>query len=172
MMRLLKSLFCFTILIFGKTCIAQTVSKPLVVGSADVFHSKILNEDRVVNVYLPEGYQQNDGVEYPVIYVLDGGMEEDFIHIMGIVRFNTQPWIARFPRSIVVGIEGNVRRRDFTFAVANTDFIEKAGFHKSRFPQYGGSEKYIDFIEKELQPYIKENYSAGGRRTIIGESLA
>ena len=62
------------------------------IGSADVFHSKILNEDRVVNVYLPEGYRQNDGIEYPVIYVLDGGMEEDFLHIMGIVRFNTQPW--------------------------------------------------------------------------------
>lgn len=35
-----------------------------------------------------------------------------------------------------------------------------------------GSGKYIGFIEKELQPYIKENSSAGGRRTIIGESLA
>lgn len=153
-------------------CFAQTGSKSLIIGRSDKIHSKILGEDRIINIYLPQDYQSSDTTQYPVIYVLDGGIEEDFVHIAGIVRFNTQPWIARFPRSIVVGIEGNVRARDFTFSVANTDFIEKAGFHKSRFPQYGGSEKYIDFIEKELQPYIKENYSAGGRRTIIGESLA
>lgn len=79
---------------------------------------------------------------------------------------------ARFPRSIVVGIEGNVRRRDFTFAVANTDFIEKEGFQKSSFPQWGGSAPYIDFLEKELQPYIEKKYGGSGRKTIIGESLA
>jgi len=153
-------------------CFAQTRSTPLIVGSSDTVHSRILNEDRIVNIYLPEDYQPNATMKYPVIYVLDGGIEEDFVHIAGVVRFNTQPWIAKFPRSIVVGIGGNVRRRDFTFAVANTDFIAKAGFQKSSFPQYGGSEKYISFIEKELQPYIEKNYSAGGRRTIIGESLA
>ena len=164
--------FFFITLIFNSFCYAQTGNKPLIIGSSNLFHSKILNEDRIVNVYLPEDYQHNDTIKYPVIYVLDGGMEEDFVHITGVVRFNTQPWIARFPRSIVVGIEGNVRRRDFTFAVANTDFIEKAGFKKSSFPQFGGSEKYISFVEKELQPYIEKTYSSGGKRTIIGESLA
>jgi len=50
------------------------------------------------------------------------------------------------PASIVVGIENTNRRRDFTFSVSNTDFIEKEGFQKSSFPQYGGSELYIQAI--------------------------
>ncbi len=153
-------------------CEAQENCKPLVIGKSDLLHSKTLKEDRILNIYLPENYNTNDTLTYPVIYILDGGIEEDFLHVAGIVRFNTQDWIGRSLRSIVVGIEGNTRRRDFTFAVSNTAFIEKEGFSKSSFPQYGGSEKYMNFIEKELQPYIAKAYKAQAKRTIIGESLA
>ncbi|RAJ08349.1 hypothetical protein LX64_00997 [Chitinophaga skermanii] len=166
LLTLLLTLFVSTL------CFAQSSSKPLVIGKSDLLHSTILGEDRTINIYLPEDYTPSDTMKYPVVYVLDGGLEEDFIHIAGIVRFNTQPWIARFPRSIVVGIEGNTRRRDFTFAVSNTDFIEKEGFQKSSFPQYGGSAKYIQFLEKELQPYMEKTYFATGKKTVIGESLA
>lgn len=161
-------LILFT-LFTGGLCVAQEKSKPLTIGKSDLLSSKILKEDRILNIYLPENYNANDTLTYTVIYILDGGTEEDFLHIASIVRFNTQDWIGRFPRSIVVGIEGNTRRRDFTFAVSNTDFIEKEGFSKSSFPQYGGSEKYMNFIEKELQPYITKAYKAQAKKTIIGD---
>ncbi len=167
-----KTLFFLITLFINGLCFAQTENNVLSIGKSDLFHSEVLKEDRIINIYFPEDYKLNDTIAYPVIYVLDGGMEEDFMHITGIVHFDTQPWIARFPRSIVVGIGGNIRRRDFTFAVNNTDFIEKEGFQKSSFPQYGGSEKYIRFLEKELQPYIEKNYSKSKTRTLIGESLA
>jgi hypothetical protein len=96
-MKPLKNLFLLIILIFNSSCIAQSTSTPLVVGNANVCHSKNLNEGRIVNVYLPENYQLNDSIKYPVIYVLDGGMEEAFLNITDIVCFNTQLWIARFP---------------------------------------------------------------------------
>ena len=99
-------------------------------------------------------------------------MEEDFFHIAGIVHYNTQPWVERFPRSIVVGIENTNRRRDFTYSVPDLNFLEKEGFKKESFPQYGGSEKYISFLKNELQPYIEKKYKANNNRTIIGESLA
>lgn len=172
MQKSTKMLFLLITLSISSICVAQTETTVLSIGKSDLFHSSILNEDRIVNIYLPEDYKLSDTTAYPVIYVLDGGMDEDFMHIAGIVRFYTQPWIARFPHSIVVGIGGNVRRRDFTFAVSNTDFIEKEGFRKSSFPQYGGSEKYIRFLEKELQPYIEKNYSRCKTKTLIGESLA
>ena len=169
----INSIFLILItLIISGFCSAQEKSKPLTIGKSDLLSSKILKEDRILNIYLPENYNKNDTVNYPVIYILDGGMEEDFLHITGIVRFNTQDWISRFPRSIVVGIEGNTRKRDFTFTVSNIDFIEKEGFSKSSFPQYGGSGKYMDFIEKELQPYINKTYKTDAKKTIIGESLA
>jgi predicted alpha/beta superfamily hydrolase len=151
---------------------SQNNTKPLVFGNSEVFHSDILKEDRNINIYLPEEFNPTDATKYPVIYILDGGVEEDFFHIAGIVRYNTQPWVERFPRSIVVGIENTNRRRDFTYAVPDLNFLEKEGFKKESFPQYGGSEKYISFLKNELQPYIEKKYKANNNRTIIGESLA
>lgn len=150
----------------------QISSTPITLGTSDVIESKILNEKRTINIYLPQDYVANDTVTYPVIYIPDGGVEEDFIHLVGIVRFNTQPWIARFPNSIVVGIENTNRRKDFTFPVKSTDFITKEGFSLEHFPQYGGSDNYISFMEKELFPYIEKKYKGNKHRTIIGESLA
>lgn len=138
---------------------------------ADSVKSAILNETRVINIYLPDGYSPDSATRYPVIYLLDGGTDEDFVHVVGLVKYNTTPWINRFPPSIVVGI-GNVnRQRDFTFAVSNLDFLAKAGFKKSQMPVYGGSDKFISFLDKELQPFIEKRYRANASKTIIGESL-
>lgn len=165
-------LFFLTLLICHYFAVGQTKERDLTIGKSTTLHSNILNEDRKVNIYLPDNYGKNDTLTYPVVYVLDGGMDEDFFHIAGIVRFDTQPWIARFPNSIVVGIEGNTRRRDFTFAVPDIDFLEKEGFQKASFPAYGGSQKYIAFLKDELLPYISKHYKAKAERTVIGESLA
>ncbi|MGE8242116.1 MAG: alpha/beta hydrolase [Sphingobacterium sp.] len=171
-MKYCKNIILFIAIIYSCISFAQTKSNVLSSCQSEVLHSNILNENRTINIFLPNNYQANDTVTYPVIYVLDGGMEEDFFHIAGIVRFDTQPWIARFPNSIVVGIEGNTRKRDFTFAVPNVDFLEKEGFQKSSFPTYGGSEKYMGFLKDELLPHISKNYKVNTQRTIIGESLA
>lgn len=167
----------FILLIIGSVmahcaATAQTAVKPLVFGVTCRLSSRILNETRTINIYLPEGYNANDTITYPVIYIPDGGVEEDFFHIAGIVRYNTQPWINRFPKSIVVGIENTNRKRDLTFAVSNLDFLEKIGYKKEDMPYYGGSANYIAFLEQELQPYIAKQYKVNKSRTIIGESLA
>ena len=143
----------------------------IVLGVVDTLSSEILQEKRIINIYLPEDYSAGSPATYPVIYLLDGGVEEDFIHITGIVKYYTTPWIDRFPKSIVVGI-GNVnRRRDFTFATANLDFVAKMGFDKKDFLYHGGSEKFILFIENELQPFLQKHYKTNSSRTLIGESL-
>lgn len=162
--------FLFT-LFFVHAAFTQA-SKPITIGYSVQLQSKELAEERTINIYLPEDYDPKDTVKYPVIYIPDGGMEEDFFHIAGIVRFNTQPWINRFPRSIVVGIENTNRRRDFTFPVKDLGFVEKMGFKKEQFPAYGGSGKYIAFLQNKLQPWINSNYKTNGKRTVIGESLA
>jgi predicted alpha/beta superfamily hydrolase len=64
--------------------VKQTEStKPFVLGVIDEIQSKELTEKRILNIYLPEGYNQNDTIKYPVIYLLDGSADEDFIHIVG-----------------------------------------------------------------------------------------
>lgn len=139
-------------------------AKPFVLGVVDEFQSEILKEKRTVNIYLPEGYNPKDSVQYPVIYLLDGAANEDFIHISGLVQFYNFDWINIVPKSIVVGIVSPDRQRDLSFP---TTF----GDHPTRFPNAGGSTKFISFIEKELQPFIEKKYKGNNDKTLIGQSL-
>jgi predicted alpha/beta superfamily hydrolase len=139
-------------------------SKPFVLGLIDEIQSKELAEKRILNIYLPEGYQQNDTTKYPVIYLLDGSADEDFIHIVGLVQFNSFEWVNQVPKSIVVGIATVDRKRDFTFPTS----IEG---DKKRYPTTGHSDKFISFIEKELQPYIQAKYKTDANKMLIGQSL-
>lgn len=144
---------------------------PFLLSVTDTIHSSYLDETRTINVYLPEGYSAESKDTYPVIYLLDGGVEEDFVHIVGLVQYNTQSWINRFPKSIVVGIQNTNRRKDFTFPVPDLNFVSRIGFSADQFPAYGGSGKFIQFLEKELQPFISATYHTNNGKTIIGESL-
>jgi len=139
-------------------------TKPFVLGLIDEMYSKELGEKRVLNIYLPEGYNKNDTVTYPVTYLLDGSADEDFIHVAGIYQFNSFEWINRVPKSIVVGIATVDRKRDFTYPTT----IEA---DKKKYLTTGHSDTFIAFIEKELQPYIQKKYKANDSRTLIGQSL-
>lgn len=155
----------FSLLVFGlQAQDTKHVRKEFVLGYTETLSSKILGEDRILNIYLPEGYDDNDTVKYPVIYLLDGAADEDFIHVVGLVQFNTFPWIGRIPKSIVVGIANTNRKRDFT----NPTAIES---NKKMIPVNGGSARFIAFIEKELQPFITQQYHTSGSKTLIGQSL-
>ena len=114
------------------------INKPFVLGEIDEIYSDILSESRVLNIYLPEGYNNNDTIRYPVIYLLDGSADEDFIHIAGLVQYNSFEWINRVPKSIVVGIATVDRRRDFTFKTSIKKDAES-------YPNSGQSDKFITF---------------------------
>ncbi|KRD06379.1 esterase [Flavobacterium sp. Root901] len=163
---ILSFLFLSSTFIFGQNNKSKTTEtvKPFVLGVIDEIQSKELGENRILNIYLPEGYNPKDAEKYPVIYLLDGSANEDFIHISGLVQFNSFEWINQVPKSIVVGIATVDRRRDFTFPTT----LEK---DKKRFPTTGHSDKFIAFIEKELQPFIDKKYKTTSSKTIIGQSL-
>ncbi|HEU0126781.1 alpha/beta hydrolase [Flavobacterium sp.] len=156
----------FSSLVFSQKSRTKTteISKPFVLGVIDEIQSKELNEKRTLNIYLPEGYNPAEATKYPVIYLLDGSADEDFIHISGLVQFNSFEWINQVPKSIVVGIATVDRKRDFTFPTT----IEN---DKTRFPTTGHSDQFIAFIEKELQPFIEKKYKTTESKMIIGQSL-
>lgn len=139
-------------------------TKPFVLGVIDEIQSKELAEKRVLNIYLPEGYNKNDTIKYPVIYLLDGSANEDFIHIAGLVQFYNFEWINQVPKSIVVGIATVARERDFTFPTSDPQ-------QQKRFSTSGHSDKFISFIEKELQPFMASKYKTNNDKTLIGQSL-
>lgn len=154
---IITAIFFFFIL----TLNAQTNNtKPYSIGEIKEINSSILRENRVLNIYLPVGY--NDKETYPVIYLLDGSANEDFLHVVGLVQFFNMAF--KMPNTIVVGIANVDRRRDFTFPTNLKDL-------KKDYPTTGSSAKFIDFIEQELQPFIQTNYKTNNTKFIIGQSL-
>lgn len=134
------------------------------IGKTLHINSTILDEERILNIYLPNGYSEDSSKRYPVIYLLDGSKDEDFIHVSGIVQFGSFSWINMIPESIVVGISNVDRKRDFTCPSQNR-------LDQKEFPTAGASGKFIEFIEKELQPLIDSSYQTSRVKTLIGQSL-
>lgn len=135
---------------------------PFKLGVVDKISSKYLSETRTLNVYLPDEYYKDSVTCYPVIYLLDGSANEDFIHVTGVVQFLTM--IRSMPPTIVVGIANVDRKRDFTFPTTIDSDLHS-------FPTTGHSEPFIQFLDKELQPYIQRAYRCNTSKTLIGQSL-
>ena len=142
----------------------QVRTVPLTIGETVKIYSKQLKEERALNIYLPQGYSPDSAKTYPVIYLLDGSLDEDFIHITGVVQFGSFSWINMLPESIVVGIANIDRKRDFTYPTRNE-------IDKKYVPTGGGSAKFIDFIATEVKPLIQQQYKTDTITTIIGQSL-
>jgi predicted alpha/beta superfamily hydrolase len=151
---------CSVLFAFKFVTLAQTETvKPLTIGEIRTVKSKILNEDRTLNIYLPSGFDKTKS--YPVIYLLDGSMNEDFIHVSGLVQFFNLMYA--MPETIVVGIANVDRKRDFTF---HTDLKDL----QKEYPTTGHSEKFINFLEKEVKPLIEGNYKTTDKY-LFGQSL-
>ncbi|MGE8511236.1 MAG: alpha/beta hydrolase, partial [Chryseobacterium culicis] len=154
------ALVCSMMLAMNGVVSAQTVtSKPLTIGEVRTIKSKTLNEDRTLNIYLPQGFDKTKS--YPVIYLLDGSMNEDFIHVTGLVQFFNQMY--SMPETIVVGVANVDRKRDFTF---HTDLKDL----QKDYPTTGHSDKFIAFVEKELKPYVESQFKTT-EKYLFGQSL-
>lgn len=160
----LSFFFSFAFCISSALAQQNANSKLFVLGEIQNLNSQILKENRILNIYLPEGYNRADTVKYPVIYLLDGSADEDFIHIAGLLQFCNFEWVNIWPKSILVGIASVNRRRDFTFPTSISS-------DKTKYPESGNSSKFISFIENELQPFINSKYNTSKIKTIIGQSL-
>ncbi len=139
--------------------------KAITLGTSYEIQSTQLGEKRTVNIYLPDDYSDSTNKKYDVIYLLDGGVDEDYIHFCGLVQFFSFPWVNAIPQSIVVGIANTDRQRDMSFPTT-------AKMDKKKWPTTGGSAKFMDFLEKDLMPYMEKNYRTNSNKTIVGESLS
>jgi uncharacterized protein len=152
----------FLFIFHGLTAQNQAETQPFSFGVIDKIQSSELAESRTLNIYLPEGYNKDSATLYPVVYLLDGSANEDYPHIAGLVQFLNMSDL--MPKTIVVGIANVDRKRDFTFPTSIAEDTKN-------YPTTGKSEKFIAFIENELQPYIQKKYKVNATKTIIGQSL-
>ncbi|MGH9419601.1 MAG: alpha/beta hydrolase, partial [Thermoanaerobaculia bacterium] len=124
--------------------------------------STTLKEPRKVNVYLPPQYPNNRR-EFPVLFMPDGGLDEDFPHVTRTV--DSLIALHAIRPIIVVGIPNTQRRRDLTGPT-------RIKSDSAIAPQVGGSAEFRRFIRYELIPEIARRYRISPERGIIGESLA
>lgn len=136
---------------------------PLTIGDTFTIDSKVLGETRRINVYVPPGYKDSRDSRVPVLYMPDGGMTEDFLHIAGLVQISVINGTMR--PFLLVGIENTERRRDMTGPTENDD-------DKKIAPRVGGSSAFRKFIRDELKPEIRRRYRTTDEAAIVGESLA
>ncbi len=122
--------------------------------------SKVLQEEREFQVWLPVKYDST--LKYPVIYALDGSSQgAAFVNAINVLSLGQ---IA--PAAIVVGIPNlsdETRQRDLTPPMMKQD-VDKPD------SPAGEGDKFLQFIETELIPYVEENYPASGRRAFSGNS--
>ncbi|WP_166962221.1 alpha/beta hydrolase-fold protein [Yeosuana marina] len=111
------------------------------------YNSKILNEERVLKIALPDNYDKNN--KYPVIYITDANTKNFSIALSYISQLMNSNSI---PKVILVGINQKKRWEELDV------FWSDKG------------KKFKDYLFEEVIPYINSNYYTSGFNTIIGHS--
>ena len=78
-------------------------SAPIVLGMSYRWNSPVMHEERVVNVVLPDDYATKPDARYPVLYVIDGGVDQDLVHISGTEKLGAA-W-GRSADAIIVEVD-------------------------------------------------------------------
>ena len=141
----------------------SSAAQPLAIGETFTIDSKVMAETRRINVYLPAAYHARADAKLPVLYMPDGGIAEDFLHVAGLMQVSMANGTMR--PFMLVGIENTQRRRDMT---GPTDVASD----RKIAPVVGGSATFRAFIRDELMPEIARRYRTTGETAIVGESAA
>jgi len=119
-------------------------------------HSTYLSEVKVVKVFIPESYEVNKN-KYPLTLVLDS--DELFDSYVAISKLFSKR--NKIPAQVIVGISQNIevfRQRDY-------------GYHLNNSYPTNLSMNVYEYIDKELIPFMKENYRIANFKTIVGNEL-
>lgn len=147
-------LFTLLLLVYSGAANAKVRGTP----SVDGLHSNVLDEQRDLLIQLPNSYHQNKKLNYPVLYLTDG--LRNFNHASGTLDLLNQSDMAH--EMIIVAIKNTHRTRDFTPTYDES---------YNQWGVSGGADKFLDFIEQELKPYIDKHYRTNNFNILSGHSL-
>lgn len=137
-------------------------STPVVIGQTWTLDSAVLRMPRKISIYLPPSYAGGEN-RYPVLYLVDGGEQQDFHHISGLAQLATISGATQ--EFIVVGIETTDRTNELTYPATDPRYVKK-------WPTLGGAPAFRRFIAQEVQPFVDDRYRTSGETALMGESLA
>ena len=150
--------FLYIITAFG--C-AHLKEDPKIVDTT--FKSEILQETRDIQIWLPTNISENEKNDnrYPLIILLDGNT---YFQTTIDALLNLNSLIHRDHGSntpIIVAIDSQDRERDFTFSKIEMVRSNNTGHGKT----------FLNFINKELMPYLENQYPINAQKILIGHSL-
>ncbi|MGC4048486.1 MAG: alpha/beta hydrolase-fold protein [Paludibaculum sp.] len=128
-------------------------------------HSSVLSEERRILVRLPRDYELESTARYPVLYKFDGDNQlERYDQSIDVLHS-----IDAMPDLIVVALPNGrgLRNRDLTPASLHQDGNESGQMGTG---EMGGGNRFLDFVERELIPYIERNYRTTQERILAGHS--
>ncbi len=162
--------------IVGLLLVAAAFARPAVAAAAGTspvqalafaetftIESRALGETRRINVYRAPSWEDSSGSPRPVLYMPDGGLGEDFLHVAGLLQVGIGNGTLR--PMLLVGIENTQRRRDLTGPSDDPRDVAIA-------PKVGGSAAFRAFLRDELFPAVAARWAVTPERAIVGESLA
>ena len=150
--------YSFALLLFSFFAKAQE-SNSFTIGFEKSILSKILGEQRKIWIHIPNSNRGNENTgkeHYPVIYILDG--DANFNNIVSITEFMSNAGLC--PPMIVVGVLHHSRMNELTF-----------GTDKETPGIAGNGVKFMQYVEKELMPYMESNYPTAPYKIFIGHSV-
>lgn len=122
---------------------AQNIEKDNIIGSSLLVQSKVMNDEREIQIFLPDSYADSD-IKYPVLYILDG--QRYFLHAVSLQKSFIE--FKQTPEFIIVGISKKPSDRNRNFSV--------------------NSQNYLDFIKKEVIDYVDTQYRTSKKRMLFG----
>lgn len=142
-MDIKKTFLILIIICFNVKVKSQNMPSVNPLGSSYSIKSDILKEDRQIQIFIPESYNKTDK-KYPVLYMLDG--QRLFPFGVSLLKSFTQ--FKQTPEFIIVGITNKYPNRF-------EHFIDK-------------EKKFLTFIEKDVIPFIDNNFRTSNERLIFG----
>lgn len=142
---------------------AAAAGAPITIGETLKLQARLLGEERTILVSTPANYGR--GTErYAVLYMTDG--DAHLTHTRGTVDFLSRNGL--MPNLIIVGVTNTARTRDLT---PTQGFMERGGGLRQAIPGSGGADRFLDFFERDLIPYIESQYRTLPYRIFAGHSF-
>ena len=164
MNRIFATVLCLSAMAFAAPVAAQNDSaqtEPITIGTTHLLEYAT-GDQREINVFLPQGY--DGGESYPVLYLIDGGLSQDFLQVVGVARLNAS--LERSRPAIIVGIQTKDRQAELL------DTPGSIKEEREAFPTAGEGAKFRTFLREKVIPEIEANYRTTAERAVLGESVA
>ncbi len=170
-MKYFSLLVPFTLLFISTLSFAETKSTPprfeIPNSSVHIIESQTLGRTYSIFVKTPAGYDANATAKkhYPVIYLNDGPYT--FQVASGVTHLPMNA--GKLERALLVGISFAHGENGMDSRVRDLTPTEDEAWQHYKT---GGGPVYLDFIEKEVIPFVERHYRADPeRRTLAGQSL-